>query len=65
MREGGSSSYCEVAQVLVVEIEIPAKSCQYCQAIGVIPEKKGFCFLVELFLHTGWKNLGKQKNQLL
>ena len=53
MREGGSSSYCEVTQVLFVEMEIPGNSCQNSQAIGVIPAKKDFCFLLELFLHRG------------
>ena len=61
MREGGSSSYCEVTQVLFVEMEIPGKSCQNSQAIGVIPAKK-ILFLLELFLHRGWKSLGKQKS---
>ena len=60
MREGRYSSYCEVTQVLFVEMETPGKSCQNSQAIGVIPARKDFCFLLELLLHRGWKSLGKQ-----
>ena len=44
VREGGSSSYCEVTQVLFVEMEIPGKSCQNSQAIGVMLAQKDFCF---------------------
>ena len=58
MREGGSSSYCEVTQVLFVEMEVLGKSCQKCQAIGVIPAKR-ICYLLELFLHRGWKKSRK------
>ena len=59
MREGGPSSYCEVAQVLFVEMENPAKTPKQ---LASFPQKKDFCFLLELFLHRGWKSLGKQKS---
>ena len=56
MREGGSSSYCEVTQVLFVEMEIPGNSCQN------FPQKK---IVVGVILHRGWKSLGKQKSNNL
>ena len=43
MREGRLSSYCEVTQVLLVEMEIPGKSCQL---LGVLPAKREFYFFV-------------------
>ena len=49
MRERGSSLHCEVTQVLFVETEIPGKSCQNCQAIGVIPEKMILIFVGVIF----------------
>ena len=51
--------------MLFVEMEIPGKSCQNSQAIGVIPARKDFCLLLELFLHRGWKSQGKQKSTSL
>ena len=48
--------------MLSVEMEIPGRSCQNSQAIGVIPARKDFCFLLELLLHRSWKSLGKQKS---
>ena len=42
MREGGSSPYCEVTQVLLVKMEIPGKSCwgYYCIEVGKVQAKQ-------------------------
>ena len=57
MREGGYSSYCEVAQVLFVEVDISGKSCQNSQAIGVIPGRKDFVILLEKSRKQKFTNL--------
>ena len=49
MREGGSSSYCEVTQVLFVEMEIPGNPAQTPRHLASFPQKRILFFSGVIF----------------